>query len=382
MALAGIYRTEKKPGPIEAQRPALSKEELESVLDCLIQDRLGSGSICERFEKSFAQVASYKHTLAVNSLTAAYHLAFLALEIGPDDEVWMSALSSISALDACRYVGATPRLLDPARSSFHVEQDSIEKLLGSDQKEAPVSEDPGFRIDQEKKDLKRVYLLDHTYGSRSPLNVAWLKEQGFLLVEDFTGMPGADAEGSYTGQTGDVAVCGLSEYDLVTTGNGAMVVTSEPRIQKKMLSLRYGNKRDRKATAYDYRLEDFQAAMGLIQLNRLGLTLSRRRKIGEKYLQTLRQTKHESYFKETGVDCYHIFPVVVAKTHDEVERYYNSLQIGITRVPEPLHHFLDLPRLEFPNAERIYQKAICVPVYPALTANNVERISSSLRGML
>ncbi|HBS04681.1 MAG TPA: DegT/DnrJ/EryC1/StrS aminotransferase family protein [Leptospiraceae bacterium] len=381
MALAGIYRTEKKPGPIEAQRPALSKEELESVLDCLIQDRLGSGSICERFEKSFAQVASYKHTLAVNSLTAAYHLAFLGLEVGPGDEIWMNALSSISALDACRYVGATPRLLDPARGSFHVDQESIQNLLARENEQGPVSEDPTFRV-EEKKDFKRVFLLDHTYGSRNPLNASWLKENGFLLLEDFTGMPGADNDGLYTGQTGDIAVCGLSEYDLVTTGNGAMVVTSEPKYQKKMLSLRYGSKRDKKNVAYDYRLEDFQAAMGLIQLNRLGLTLSRRRKIGEKYLQTLRQTRHETYFKETGIDCYHLFPVVVGKTHDEVERYYNSLQIGITRIPEPLHHFLDLARLEFPNAERIYQKSVCVPVYPALTANNVERIASSLRGML
>ncbi|MCB1170690.1 MAG: DegT/DnrJ/EryC1/StrS aminotransferase family protein [Leptospiraceae bacterium] len=370
MALAGIYRTEKKPGPIEAQRPALSKEELESVLDCLIQDRLGSGSICERFEKSFAQVASYKHALAVNSLTAAYHLAFLSLDLNEGDEVWLNALTSVSALDACRYVGATPRLLDPARGQFHVDQQSVQNALENEPRNLG------------EREYKKIYVLDHTYGSRNKLDVTWLKQQGFLIVEDFTGMPGAETEEGYTGHAGEVAVCGLSEFDLVTTGNGAMVVTGDQKLQKKMLSLRYGGKRDKKSVAYDYRLEDFQAAMGLIQLSRLGLTLSRRRKIGEKYLQTLRQTKHETYFAEPGVDCYHLFPVVVNKTHDEVERYYNSLQIGITRIPEPLHHFLDLPRLEFPNAERMYQKSICVPVYPALTANNVERISNSLRGMI
>ena len=362
MALAGIYRTERKPGPIEAQRPALSKEELESVLDCLIQDRLGSGSICERFERAFVQVASYKHTLAVNSLTAAYHLAMLALDVGPEDEVWMSALSSVSALDACRYVGATPRLVDPIRNSFHTDAESV--------------------LEKSSSEARKFFVLDHTYGSQSPIQIAALKEAGFIVIEDFTGMPGAERDGQYAGHSGEIAVCGLSEYDLVTTGNGAMVVTADTKHFKKMQSLRYGSKRDKARVAYDYRLEDFQAAMGLIQLNRLGLTLSRRRKIGEKYLQTLRQTKHETYFQSPGIDCYHLFPVVVGKTHDEVERYYNSLQIGITRIPEPLHHFLDLPRLEFPNAERIYQKSVCIPVYPALTANNVERIASSLRGML
>ena len=78
-----LFRTENKVKPIEAHRPTLSKQELESVLDCLINEQLGPGRIVQRFEKTFAGTFQYKNVLAVNSLAAAYHLAFLALEIGP-----------------------------------------------------------------------------------------------------------------------------------------------------------------------------------------------------------------------------------------------------------------------------------------------------------
>jgi perosamine synthetase len=171
-------------------------------------------------------------------------------------------------------------------------------------------------------------------------------------------------------------VCGLSEYDLLTTGNGAVIVTQDPKLYKTLHALRYGAKRPEGSIAYDYGLEDFQAAMGLDQLSRLGVTLARRKKIAQKYLETLRTTRHEAYFKHMGVDGYLRFPVIINKSHDEVLRYFASLQIGVGRAIEsPLHHILGLARLEFPNAERIYQKSVSIPIYPGLTANNVERIA-------
>ena len=123
--------------------------------------------------------------------------------------------------------------------------------------------------------------------------------------------------------------------------------------------------------------------MGLVQLSRIGVTLNRRRKIGQKYLETLRSTRHTSYFTEPGIDSYLRFPVVVDKSHNEVKRYFNSLQIGVERACDPaLHRLLGRPGLEYPNGERMYRKAITIPIYPNLTANNVDRIASSLRGLI
>lgn len=369
MAAASLYRSENKIRPIEAHRPTLTRQELESVLDCLIHDRIGSGAIAHKFEKTFAAAFGYRHVLAVNSLASAYHLAFLALGIGDGDSVILSALSPVQVLDAIRYVGARPLLLDTARESFHMATESVMALIETEK--------------QSSGKPPSAFVLDHTFGSPSPVDTALLKGEGLKIVEDFTGLVGSEREGEFFGNAGHISVCGLSEFDLLTTGNGGMIVTSDPKLSGKLQTLRYGAKRTGPSPAYDYRLEDFQAAIGLDQLSRLGVTLARRKKIGIKYLETLRLTKHVTFFTEPGVDAYLRFPVVINKNHEEVQRYFSSLQIGVTRaVDAPLHHYLEYPRLEFPNAERIYQKSFAIPVYPALTANNVERIASSLRGII
>ncbi len=358
MALAGVYKQERKIQPIEAQRPTLSKEELVSVLDCLIHDRLMSGSVAGRFEKSFAHTLGFKHALSVNSQTAAYHLAYLAMGIGAGDVVAMSAIAPVGAYDAALYTGAKVILVDIERGSFHPSQEAVQKAL---------------QVEAEKK----VYILDHTFGAPAALENPGENVQ---VIADFTGLVGSEMQPAHLGA---LSICGLSQYDLITTGNGAMIVTNDTKLFQKVDALRYGAKRQEKTIAYDYRLEDFQAAMGLDQLTRLGITLTRRKKIGTKYLESLTRTQHETYFKNPGMDSYLRFPIVVSRAHDEVIRYFNSLQIGVTRAVDlPLHHLAGLPRLEYPNSERLYQKSVAIPVYPALSANNVERIAQSLRGLL
>ena len=368
MALS-LYQIEKKMKPIEAHRPTLSKQELESVLDCLINDQLGTGKTVQRFEKSFATTFNFKHVLAVSSLAAAYHLAFQSLGIKSDDYILMSALSPIQAYDAVRYIGAQPILIDVAQGSFHPDPDSLESVLE--------------KIEREYQKLPAAFILDHTFGSLSPLNNAFFKEKEIKTIEDFTGLVGTEAKGEFPGKSGNLAVCGLSQYDLLTTGNGAVVVAPTSALYKELISLGYGTRRLPGSVAYDYRISDFQAAMGLDQLSRLGITIARRKKIGQKYLEILRLTKHETYFKNPGIDSYLQFPVVFNQNQDEVLRYFDALQIGVTRsVDIPLHHLMDLPHMEYANAERIFRKSAAIPVYPNLTANNIERISSSLRGLL
>ncbi|MCE9599742.1 MAG: DegT/DnrJ/EryC1/StrS aminotransferase family protein [Spirochaetia bacterium] len=359
MALASVYRTEKKIQPIEAQRPTLSKDELESVLDCLIHDRLLSGNVTGRFEKSFAHTFNFKHALGVNSPTSAYHLAFLALGLGQGDLVCASAIAPVGIYDAARYVGADVTLVDLERNSFHPSSAAVQAVFAA------------------STAAKKVYVLDHTFGAPAALENPG---EGVQVIADVTGVVGSDVAPE---MLGIINICGLSQYDLITTGNGAMILSQDSKLHSRLEALRYGGKRSEGSVAYDYRMEDFQAAMGLDQLTNLSVSLARRRKIGMKYLESLTRTNHETYFKTPNMDSYLRFPVIVNKQHDEVVRYFAALQIGITRsVDQPLHHVMGLPRLEYPNAERLYQKSVAIPVYPALSANNVERIAQSLRGLV
>jgi len=364
-----LYQTEKKTTPIEAARPTLSRQDLESVLDCLIHDNLNTGMVASRLEKQVAQAMTFKQVTALNSLGAAYHLALLGLGIGPGDSVLLSVIAPIQAADAIRYCGATPVLVDIEQNSFHpTSAGYLEKSAACEQEtgKAPVA-----------------CILDHTFGSPARATLEALRAENIPVLEDITGLIGTEMDDAYAGSRSLVAVCGMSEYDLITTGNGGLVITTDAGIHKKIQELRYGAARQPGSLAYDYRLEDFQAAIGLVQLSRLGVTLARRRKIGTRYLETIRQTDHETYFQNPGLDSFLRFPVLIHKNHEEIKRYFAALHIGIDRaISEPLHRLLDLPRMEYPNGERLFRKAIAIPVYPGLTATNVERIAASLRGLV
>lgn len=372
-----LYKQEKKIQSIETQRPALSKLELESVLNCLIEDQIGSGEITKKFEKIFANTLGFKHALAVNNLTSAYHLAYLSRNVGPKDYIIMSALAPVSAADAANYTGAQIVLLDIGRDSFHPETATVNDAIKKIQEQM---------IDRDDSNGANVYfILEHSFGSVFNPDINYLKKNNIIIIEDITGLVGKRIEknGDYYGKNSDICLCGLSQYDLLTTGNGAMILQDDQKLHSKTLVLRYGVKRKKGSIAYDYRLEDFQSAIGLNQLSRLGELLNRRSGIGKKYLESLRNSKHTTCYKDPAKDTYLNFPVIFSKNPDEVQRYYASLQIGIKKAcPLPLHHLLDTARMEFANTERFYQKGFSIPAYPALTANNIERIAASLRGIL
>jgi perosamine synthetase len=190
-----LYLNDKKPKPIEAHRPTLSKRELESVLDCLIQDRLGQGDITRRFERSFANAFGYKHVLAVNSLAAAYHLSYLALGLEKLSPILMSAIAPIQALDGARYAGAEPMLIDADRGSFHPNPEAVyEKLEMLRDTSAPdANTDAG---DPSATPPGAVFVMDHTFGSLSPIDATEVQNRGAKIIEDFTGLVGSIRKGN------------------------------------------------------------------------------------------------------------------------------------------------------------------------------------------
>ncbi len=356
--------------PIAFHRPALGRRELESVLDCLVREQISQGEITLRLEQSFASSFGYQNVLAVNSLAAAYHLCFLTLNMQKKDHLILSSLAPIAAHDAASYLSVTIHLVDVDKNSFHP---SLESILNT---ASTIREKFG-------KDSVIFYAAEHSFGSSIPFSFQALNEDGMIVLEDFTGLIGSEKDEGYFGKDTPLSLCGISEYDLMTTGNGALIVASDSRLHKELHSLRYGSKRKPHSVAYDYRMEDFQSAMGLEQLSQLGILINRRKKIGKKYLESLQSTSHETYFQDPKSDSYLKFPIAFQKPFKEVKRYFDSLRIGTSKITEiPLHHLQGLAPLDFPNAERLYQKSFCLPVYPGLTAKNVERVSTSLRGII
>ncbi len=356
--------------PIEFNKTYLAKEELEAVLDCLLEDRITSETIREKFEKLFCETLNFKKGIALNSKTSAYHLAFKSL-MQENSTVWLLNLTSESALDAVRYLGLSAKLIEIDKNSYFPSLEHLCKIIKEEMKE------------------NDIFVADYIYGAFYPFPFEMFLEKNISIIEDITGILGfqinniENKENSTSiGVYSHIQICGLYENDIITTGKGAILLTQSNRIYKEINEICYGNQRNIEKLAYDYKLEDFQSAMGIHQLNKIGSLVSRRKKIGQRYLEAIQNTENEVYFKNKLLDNYHRFPIVFHKNLEEVMRYFKSLKIEVKTIPLPLHRYLKYSNSEFPNSERLYKKSLCIPLYPMLSSSNVERIIISIKNII
>jgi len=356
-----LQRPIKKQKEIEFHKPTLSREDLKGVLECLVDEHLSSGEIVERFEKSFCHTFKFKHAISANSLTSAYHLSLLGLGVKEGDSVILSSYSPIAALDAIFLIKAKPVLVDLGKHSFHPD----------------IAE---FNRKRSESNAK-VAIFDHTFGSLIQINKYELGETS--AIEDYSEAIGANSELIPVSRQSVISICGLNSENMITTGNGAMITSNDTNLSNVVRSLKTGksSKRLFGEPKFDYSLIDYQAALGIEQLSKLGVILERQKKIAMAYMQAVQNSRLETYFSNPTEDTFHRFPIVVSNQgFEEVERYFKSIHIGTKRtIPEPLHSVLEENKLEYPNAERLYQRGHCIPVYPNLTKDNVQRIATAIR---
>lgn len=361
MSAETIQRPIRKEKEIEFYKPTLSREDLKGVLECLVDEHLASGQIVERFEKTFCHTFKTKYSVSTNSLTSAYHLVLLALGVKAGDSVLLSSFAPISALDAIFLIQAKPVLVDLKKNSFHPDPEEFLKK-------------------KTEFDIKYA-IFHHNFGCL--VNLSQYQTEGMDVIEDFTEAIGASSETILVGRQSKVSICGLSAENMITTGNGAMILTQDQTVCQSIKSWKTGasNKRNPGEPKFDYNLVDYQAALGIEQLSKLGVILERKKKIATAYLQAVQNSRLETYFESPQEDTFQRFPILVSgQGYEEILRYFKSIHIGTQRTTdEPLHRVLEENPLEYPNAERLFQRGHCIPIYPNLTKDNVQRIATAIR---
>ena len=362
-------KTKKSEGIIYT-KPTLSKRELKSVLECMVQDEITFGRVVQNLEKEFATSFEFQKAISASSMTSGYHLALLALNCNVDSEIILPANAPVSALDAIGQIGAKPVLVDIAKNSFHPDIESITSLFN---------------------DNTRAVLLCYPYGSfksyeplyeylNSDQCPSQIKKQ-VKIIEDISYIAGIEHQGRYVGAEADIAIIGLDADMLITTGKGAMVLTDSKTIYSNAKDFRlHGNNRPYKVR-YDYTITDYQAAMGIEQLGNLAQILERRKLIGHKYIEALQNSNLDTFLHNPKLDSYGQFPIIMNNDIEHGLRYFQSLNIEVKRANEygPLHNLMGLPATEFANAERVYQRTLLLPIYPYLTKSNVERIVGAIK---
>jgi UDP-4-amino-4,6-dideoxy-N-acetyl-beta-L-altrosamine transaminase len=358
----------------------ITEEDIQAVVGVLYSDFWTQGSEIPKFEQNFAQYVGSKYAVAVANGTAALHLCTMALNLKPGEKVITSPITFVASANCIRYCGGEVVFSDIDRETYLLDIKAVGKLLAAD---------------TEKK-IKGIIPVDFA-GRVVDLEAfrALADEYGCWLIEDACHAPGgsfANASGNNikagSGTYADLAIFSFHPVKHIAAGEGGMITTNNRDLYERLLVLRsHGIQQKLEKRIYDdslwyyemqelgynYRLTDFQAALGNSQLQRADLGLERRRKIAQVYYEAFKDkpniiNKNIGYSKE---HAYHLY-VIEVEDRKLLHTYLREKNIfaQIHYIPAhlmPYYREQGWKEGDLPNAEDYYRHCISLPMYPTLT---------------
>jgi perosamine synthetase len=342
--------------PIPHSRPWITAVDVRAVVRVLRSGALAQGAEVERLETEVGDFVGMTRGVAVNSGTAALHLALLGLGVGPGDEVILPSYVCVAPLHAVEYVGATPRLADIDPETYNVVTADVRRLCTR---------------------RTRAIIVPHLFGLPADLDA--LLRLGIPVIEDCAQAFGARYQGRPVGAFGAVSALSFYATKLFTTGEGGMVLSRDQRLLARVRDRRDYDERRRHTTRFNYKLTDMQAALGRSQLHRLPAMLARRAAVAARYRRAWAALPVGlPVADDHRTHVYHRF--VMACPTAAVSAVRRLAGFGVTaRLPvfQPIHRTLGLEG--FPGAEHAYRHALSVPIYPALAAQEAEAVIRALQ---
>lgn len=288
---------------IPVNEPLLAKKTLAYVSDCVKSGWISSaGSYIPRFEQAFAAYLGVKHAVTTTSGTTALHLALASLGIGPGDEVVLPAQTMIAVPYAVLYTGAKPVIVDVDRETFNMDPAAVGEFLHH-----------GCRYDRRKKALLnkktgrrvRALLPVHLYGHPCAMDeiLALAGEFGLPVIEDAAEAhgalyyPGGDSgKARFCGAMGKVGCFSFYANKIITTGEGGMVVTNDNALADRARRLKDlahapGKRFLHTELAFNYRMTNVQAAIGLAQVEEIDRFIGLKQKMAAAYGRGLRHIR-------------------------------------------------------------------------------------------
>jgi dTDP-4-amino-4,6-dideoxygalactose transaminase len=365
-------------------RPWLGPEEAEAAAKTIATGWVAQGPRVAEFERAVSERVGAAHGVAVSSCTAGLHLAMVTLGIGPGDEVVVPSLSFIACANAPRYVGATPVFADVEPTTQNLSMATIEPVL------SPAT---------------RAVILVHQAGI--PADVAEVHElcdaRGIAVVEDAACAIGASYRDRPVGGHSDLVTFSFHPRKVITTGEGGMVMTSDDATAGRLRRLReHGMNVSAAArhattelvleryleTGFNFRMTDVQAAIGLVQLDRLDAIVARRRELAARYRERLADLPGLQMAGDPpwGVGNFQSFWVVLPDdfpiSRDEVLRRMLADGIAPRRGIMAAHlepAFADQPHAALPVTERLTGQSLLLPLFHAMSEAEQDRVVAAVR---
>ena len=273
------------PAPLPLAQPDITQREIDAVTDVMRSGTLSIGPQVERFEAACAKVAGRSHAVAVSSGTAGLHCCMIAAGVGPGDEVLTTPFSFIASANAALFVGATPVFADIDPQTLNVDVDKL-----------------AAKITDKTKAVVGVETFGHPGGMLELEGVC--RRHELTLIEDCCEGLGGHANGRAgdpgvrpIGSFGRAGVFGFYPNKQVTTGEGGMIVTDDDSFADLCRSLRNQGRSGmdwlaHQRLGYNYRLSEINAAIGVVQLERLDELLESRRNVATMYMERLMTNRY------------------------------------------------------------------------------------------
>jgi perosamine synthetase len=369
---------------IPVMRPWLGAQEAVAAAAAVLDGSVAQGPRVAEFEEAFAAATGAVHAVALSSGTAALHLALIAAGIGPGDEVVLPSLSFIATANAARYVGARPIFADVDDATQNLTAATVEPHLTSRTRAVILVDQAGVPAD-----------LDGMQALCEP--------RGVTVIEDAACATGSTYRGRPAGAGASLAAFSFHQDQILTTGEGGMLTTSNGVVADRLRRLREHGRDVHAARhrvdpeppterylelGFNFRMTDVQAAIGLVQLRKLGQIVARRRHLARRYQDLLGEepglvtagdpdhgtTNYQSFWVVLPAD----FPV----SRDEVLRMLAYAGVGARRGITAAHAepaYAGLPCAPLPATERLSSSALILPLFHQMTEPDQDVVVSVIR---
>ena len=368
-------------------RQYIDEDDIKAVSDALRAELITTGPIVQAFEDELCRITDTKYAVAVSSGTAALHAACHAAGISKGDEVIVSAVTFASTANAVLFCGGTPVFADIEEDTWNVDPDDIRKKITSKTKAIIAVDLTG-----------QVVKVDEIR--------AICDEFSLVFIEDAAHSLGTKYKGKPVGSLADLTCFSFHPVKTITTGEGGAVMTNNPDYFNKLKLFRtHGITRDPKLltrTRYDgyneqidlgfnYRLTDFQAALGLSQLKKLNLFIKRRSEIVDMYNIAFVNSPGIIVQKEIpeSDSAKHLYVIKIDLTRLSIDRdfFYKALNaenigLQVHYIPvfeHPFYKSVVNSNRDCPNSIALFESMVSIPLFYSMTNSDVETVIAAIK---